>query len=348
MRLARLLIPNALADGGAYHLINRVCDRRFIFGDAEKHKLLELVRRYERFCGLRVLTFCLMSNHFHLLVEVPPRPVDAESMPDEDLVARVQHCQGKQAAFELAEALKYCLKKGDSLGYERLRRKWLSRMWNLAAFVQSVKQRFSVWYNRSNKRRGTLWEERFKSVIAMGPEAVASMAAYIDLNPVRAGIVVDPKDYSWSGYGRAVSGDKMAKAGLRRAFCEMNGAMLLTEAEKKRPLEWYRSWIYMRGVERGVNADGKPLKRGVKPEEAEAVVKAGGKMPAIDVLRQRVRYFTDGLAVGSKELLEEVFQATRDYFGPRRTSGARTMKGEGWGGLKAMRDLREAPEASED
>jgi hypothetical protein len=237
---------------------------------------------------------------------------------------------------------------GDTLRREKLRRKWLARMWSLSAFVQSVKQRFSVWYNRNNKRRGTLWEERFKSVIALGPEAVASMAAYIDLNPVRAGIVTDPKDYAWSGYGRAAAGDKKAAGGLRRALCEMDGAMLLSEAEKRRPLEWYRSWIYMRGVERGVRPDGEPMKRGVKVEEAEKVMEAGGVIPAIEMLQQRVRYFTDGLVVGSKGLLEEVFQAARGYFGPKRKSGARVMKGDGWGALRSMRDLRKQPEVSEN
>jgi hypothetical protein len=128
----------------------------------------------------------------------------------------------------------------------------------------------------------------------------------------------------------------------------MDGAMLLSEAERKRPLEWYRSWIYMRGVERGVRADGKPMKRGVKREEAEKVMEAGGVIPAIEILKQRVRYFTDGLAVGSKEKLEQVFEAVRGYFGPKRKSGARVMKGAGWGVLKAMRDLRKPPEVIEN
>ena len=46
------------------------------------------------------------------------------------------------------------------------------------------------------------------------------MAGYIDLNPVRAGIVTDPKDYRWSGYGEAVAGKEAARTGLRLVLFE--------------------------------------------------------------------------------------------------------------------------------
>jgi len=46
-----------------------------------------------------------------------------------------------------------------------------------------------------------LWEERYKSVIVESGEAARTIAAYIDLNPVRAGMVSDPAEYRWSSYG---------------------------------------------------------------------------------------------------------------------------------------------------
>ncbi|MDF1753979.1 MAG: hypothetical protein P1U89_14445 [Verrucomicrobiales bacterium] len=80
-----------------------------------------------------------------------------------------------------------------------------------------TKQRFSQWYNLRNDRRGTLWEERYKSVLVEGSqEALMTMAAYIDLNPVRAGIVKRAEDYRWTGYGAAAGGDADARKGLGR------------------------------------------------------------------------------------------------------------------------------------
>jgi hypothetical protein len=46
------------------------------------------------------------------------------------------------------------------------------------------------------------------------------------------------------------------------------------------------------------------------------------------------------VVVGTKDMLEEVFDKARTYFGPKRKTGARKMRGDDWGGLKAMRDLR--------
>ena len=63
-----------------YHCISRVVDRQFVFGPAEKEQFIEFMRLYERFCGVRVVTYCVMSNHFHVLVEVPQRPAE---MPDD-------------------------------------------------------------------------------------------------------------------------------------------------------------------------------------------------------------------------------------------------------------------------
>ncbi len=92
------------------------------------------------------------------------------------------------------------------------------RMFDLSAFVQSVKLGFSKWYNRKHGRKGTLWEERFGSVLVEGAgNAVATMAANVDLNPVRAGLVQDPKEYRWSGYGEAVGGGRKARQGIAMA-----------------------------------------------------------------------------------------------------------------------------------
>lgn len=63
-----------------YHCISRVVDRQFVFGQEENEQFVEFMRLYERFSGVRVVTFCVMSNHFHVLVEVPQRPTE---MPDD-------------------------------------------------------------------------------------------------------------------------------------------------------------------------------------------------------------------------------------------------------------------------
>ena len=91
---------------------------------------------------------------------------------------------------------------------EELRQKLWSQMLDLSQFMKLLKQRFSQWFNRVHDREGTLWEGRFRSTLVEGNSpALATVAAYIDLNPVRAGLVDDPKDYRWCGYAEAVASD---------------------------------------------------------------------------------------------------------------------------------------------
>ena len=187
-----------------------------------------------------------------------------------------------------------------------------------------------------------MWEERFRSVLVQSAgEPLQAMAAYIDLNPIRAEMVEDPADYRWSGYGAAMGGDVLALEGLReleRVEDAGVDAELVAQRQKERrrttkvegnqaTLEKHRSLLYGRGEERGIGKDGRDLKKGFSREQARKVVAEGGRLPASTYLRCRVRYFTDGAVVGSRGFVNEVFETNRSRFVPRRKTGARLMGG---------------------
>ncbi len=88
---------------------------------------------------------------------------------------------------------------------------------------------------------------------------------------------------------------------------------------------------------------GERAKLGFKREEVAAVIKAGGKLTAAEALGCKIRYLTDGVAVGSKEFCERVFSSQRGFFSPKRKDGARPMPGLPWQGLYSLRALRKAP-----
>src|SRR3712207_6223364 len=75
---------------GYYHCISRVIDRQLILGKEEKEELVSLMRRYEAFCGVKVITYCVMSNHFHILLQVPQRPCGEKLPTDGELVSLVR------------------------------------------------------------------------------------------------------------------------------------------------------------------------------------------------------------------------------------------------------------------
>ena len=319
-----------------YHCISRVVDRRFVFGPEEKEQFVEFMRLYERFCGVRVVTYCVMSNHFHVLVEVPQRPTEA---PDDEALLRLLAAvyRGSGGAGAIRQHLAALRKAGAHDEAEAYRETFLARMWDVSAFMKLLKQRFTQWFNRTRGRKGTLWEERFKSVLVEGAgPALSAMAAYIDMNPVRAGVVSDPKEFRWCGYAAAVAGVKEARAGLRIVADAVSGQPVAAN----QVLREYRMLLYGTGEEEGLDEQGRPLRRGFAAGEAQAVLAAKGRLDRWQMLRCRVRYFTDGAALGTRAFVNEVFAVRREHFGPKRTTGARPMRGVDGGGLFTMRDLR--------
>ena len=120
----------------------------------------------------------------------------------------------------------------------------------------------------------------------------------------------------------------------------LEGVIMDTQAPWSSTREKYRQFLYMQGEEKGVDELGNPLRRGFSREEVKKVLQAGGQLPMADVLRCRVRYFSDGLVLGSKDFVETVFTRYRTEFGLKRKTGARPMKFGQWNGLCTMRDLR--------
>ena len=291
----------------------------------ERERLVEILREYEEFCGVRILTYCVMSNHFHVLVEVPKRP---ENLPSaEEVLQRLRKLSCIQFLGAFEHSLAAFRRNQDSAGEQRYLESYYRRMWDVSWFLRLVKQRFSSWYNHRHERKGTLWEERFKSVLVDGAgPALAAMAAYIDLNPVRAGMVSDPKDYRWSGYGEAVAGRKRARLGIQAVVTAFRPGREETAAKS---LELYRMQVFAVGNESHENltAEGRLVRGAISREKVAAVLLARGKLSLAEYLQCRVRYFCDGAIFGSREFVEAMFQSHRDRFGPQRVTGARRMRG---------------------
>ena len=343
MRMARLK-GHADEPAAYYHCVSRVVERRFAFGDAEKEKFVKIMRGYEDFCGVRIVTFCAMSNHFHALVEVPRRPPPELLPSDAELVRRIRAIDCPHVAATVEHDLALFRLAGDHQAAEELRGKFFRRMWDISWYMRLLKQRVTQWINSRNGRTGTLWEGRFRSVLVEANGSIlATMAAYIDLNPIRAGIVDDPKDYRWSGYGQAAAGGKLSREGLATAISFRLPNPSQEKVSPGRALDAYRSYLYESGQARSAGPDGTKARRGFTPEEIAKVHAKGGKLTLKEVLLCRVRYFTAGAAIGSRAFIERVFQNHRNGFGAKRDTGARPMRGINARGVFVVRALRLRP-----
>ncbi len=109
-----------------------------------------------------------------------------EDYDDEEIKRRFHLYYGESKEITIGE---------DQIPYFRM--KW----GNLSEYVKERKQTFSRFYNRRHDRKGFFWSDRFKSVLVDEGETLINCLAYIDLNPVRAGIVEKPEEYRWSSIG---------------------------------------------------------------------------------------------------------------------------------------------------
>ena len=163
-----------------YHVMSRTALDGLPFDDVANDQLLALIRDFSRLYFAEILGFCLMGNHFHILVRMH---TDNE-FSDSQIKQRYVDFHGSDTRFS-----------DDHISHYR--KKWSS----LSEFVKAIKQTFSRSFNKLHHRRGTLWGERFKSLIVEDGETLINCLAYIDLNPIRAGIVKRPEDYRWSSLG---------------------------------------------------------------------------------------------------------------------------------------------------
>lgn len=300
----RILIEG---NSAVYHVMSRTVCQNFLFGETEKEVFCGQLRKQAAFAGIEVLAYCVMSNHTHLLLRVPV----LGTLSDEELLHRYQAYYGEDkvplSTYSVQELRAVLAQEGRHAAAARAR--ITARMCNLPAFMRELKQRFSIWFNHQHGTKGTIWASRYKSVIVEDtPESLTRVAAYIDLNPVRAELVTDPKDYRWCGYAASLAGVRSARAGLEQLF---NNSRRYPEA-----IASYRLILFGKGYQsKGVlNQD----QGRISAERVEQILKEQGKVPLEELLRVRVRYFGDGLALGSKTFIAQFLRDHRDTFGQKR------------------------------
>jgi REP element-mobilizing transposase RayT len=272
-----------------YHCMSRVVNSERILDVRARGVLRKQLWQIAEYCGVEIVTYALMTNHFHVLVRVPK----TVQLSDGELLRRhrVLYPMPTRWQAQKLEEIEHLLKQGGEEA-ERWRKRHLALMFDVSQYMKLLKQRFTIWFNKTHNRHGTLWSERFKSVLVESDgEALRTMALYIDLNCVRAGLAEDPKDHRFCGYAEAVAGNKRARAGYQwigrgRPWDEIHAV--------------YRQWLM------GTGTDPREGKQVVTPELLQQTVAKGGQLPLRDVLRCKLRYLSDGIALGGREFVENI------------------------------------------
>ncbi len=165
-------------------------------------------------------------------------------------------------------------------------------------------------------RKGFFWAERFKSVIVENGDTLINCLAYIDLNPVRAGIVKRPEEYRFCSLGYHVqTGNKDRFLSLDFGLAEFGPSEIRSDTLKCPPLsqhelhgagvkgegerlKYYRKFVYEKGGLDGLD----------KEKERDF------QLNQVDRFRYRTRYFTDSGIIGTKAFIVRHFQRFKGHF----------------------------------
>jgi REP element-mobilizing transposase RayT len=281
-----------------YHVMSRTALDGFPLKDTEKDYMLDLIKRFSALYFTEILGFCLMGNHFHILVKMIPE----NRFTDEEIQKRFEMYYGDSRTFSK-----------DQIPYFR------EKLSSLCEFVREIKVGFARYYNRRHNRRGYFWGDRFKSVIVDRGETLVNCLAYIDLNPLRAGLVDRPEDYRWNSLGYHLQTQNKDKF-LSTDF----GLKEFNVKSKKERIRRYRRYVYEAG------ALDRPDKFQTGVIDPKVVAKEREKdfeISRISRFRCRTRYFTDSGVIGSKEFVSKTYRRFKHHFNSKHEKKPKPIKG---------------------
>jgi len=281
-----------------YHVISRTALDGFPFGAVEKEKFVTILKRFARIYFSEILGYAVLDNHVHILVKMLPE----RFFSDDEIEKRYKAYYGDDALFPVGRI-------------DHFRKKWAS----LSEFIKEVKQTFSRYYNKAKGRRGTLWGERFKSVIVQKGDTLIHLLAYIDLNAVRAGIVKRPEEYRWCSLGYH------SQTGNTDDFLSTDfGILEFNDVDEKERFRRYRRYVYEAGAL--ARSDGKSSQV-IGKDIVNIEREKNFEITRTDRFMNRTRYFTDSGIIGTKAFVAENYQQFKHMFQSRHEKTPRSIKG---------------------
>lgn len=268
------------------HLYNRTVGAtgEFPFGEADKEEFIRRLRKLAGFYTIEVLAFQVMGNHYHLLCHVPPEPPS-----NEEAAARyTRYHDGKR---KLAPTAPAC----SALALQ---------LRDVSAFAKDLQQPFARWFNRTRprRRRGHLWAERFKNTLLEDGMAVWQCWQYIEMNPVRAGLATSPADYRFCSFGQwCGTGHHPYEAELRDCLMPRLRGLLQVETMDDLHTELRKAFAHETALDHHLN----------EAQTGAAIAVAAEKERFSLRLDRRVRYWVDGLVIGSELFVREVISRAR-------------------------------------
>jgi REP element-mobilizing transposase RayT len=194
----------SVADTPYYHITSRCVRRAFLCGvdhysgQDYEHRRQWVVNRIRLLSSLFAIDICayaIMSNHYHLVLKACPEQLDA--LADDAIIERwcalfkgpllVQHYRNGEV-----------LKPHEQYTLADIVSVWRSKLASISWFMRCLNQPIARQANLEDGCTGKFWESRFTSQALRSEEALLSCMAYVDLNPVRAGMAKTPEQSEYT------------------------------------------------------------------------------------------------------------------------------------------------------
>ena len=202
-----------------HHLMSRIAHRVYFMTDEVRNDFHGMIRRSAEFCGIRLVAWCIMANHFHILAYLP----EPEQLNEDEVLRRYGVLKGRERLTALKDRIASirAVKEDSDERVTEILAKIKSSMYDIGVFMKILKQWLTQEYNRRYSHVGTLWESVYKDVPVNGTlTELAKRAGYIHLNPIRAAITSKFDEYSWSSFTALCRGDEDVLAGMRLIYGE--------------------------------------------------------------------------------------------------------------------------------
>jgi REP element-mobilizing transposase RayT len=269
-----------------YHITSRITGRQFLLKENRiKELMLDALERAARFSGVHLGSFCIMDDHFHLLCQVPGD--DSATVTEDQLLDRLEALYGKKRADLYHDRWMILREKGEAQRVEDEQSRFRRRMNDLSQFVKTFKEVFRRGFSQEKEYSGRLWGDRFYSTLLESSDYLSTCAAYVEMNPVRAGLSETPQAYAWNTVGLAARGDAFAGA------C--------------------RDWLIRLQMS---------SQNGESPQEA-----TGGDSPQAGWGRMRCAQIGKGRILGSAAFVNQATQDFADELGVRSARAREVTKG---------------------
>jgi len=184
----------SLSDTPYYHCISRCVRRAFLCGkdsytgksyEHRKQWVADKLSQLARVFAIDVCSYAVMSNHFHGVLKINQAKADAWSM-EEVLERWTQLFSG--GTLVQRYKIGQCKTKAEINKVKELADVWRERLMDISWFMRCLNESIARQANAEDKCTGRFWEGRYKCQALLDEQALLACMAYVDLNPVRAGI----------------------------------------------------------------------------------------------------------------------------------------------------------------